>query len=577
MPSYVCSASVGYLDTDGTLYSIKVSMDGFKSCVGACLLMYYNTYDKVCELVHYGNMHEIGRCISEDQFDFEREKERLKNLDYICRYPIANYCIPLYKKYGYRHLDERPDMTPKMYFTGCLGGYSENLLDAISESHMFRSMNNYLFIDGEWWYRYDSYGEFRKLTAEGCEIESMRNETIDKKYPYEDKMIAIARLEPDDADKLFCQPSYHVKQSYNTVTFEFYGDLFTLAKDLLSEWKNDSIADMYAKMVQDEKIYYDAEMETAWMLSNMDEFFEKYNHCNFIFLFSDGEWWVKERGKRATKLRFMTQDSFDSYSDYQNYMFMKECGFNPKPSSEDTLDKVISDETTHSATISIVTNVVFGKSYGDIIRLESKEDVFGTTEFKNLLSNGIRHIDLTWHIHPVQLIKKAIIDEYGDSVKFVSEEEDSFAVSDTDQIIELADSDYNYLYDEVDWFIRYRGQDEYVLIFSEPVDSDKSVDYVEEETTMNGIKTCPVFDQEYFHVGDVVKITCSSDLQYKNTGWKNCPASPFNAIILDVMHEKILICYYCKQANKQVGRFAIPVRLVADGTIKIDIISRYKE
>ena len=440
MPSYVCGASVGYLDTDGTLYSIKVSMDGFKSCVGACLLMYYNTYDKVCELVHYGNMHEIGRCISEDQFDFEREKERLKNLDYTCRYQIANYCIPLYKKFGYKHLDERPDMTPKMYYTGCLGGYSENLLDAISESNMFRSMNNYLFIDGEWWYRYDSYGEFRKLTAEGCEIEPMRNETIDKKYPYEGKMIAIANRR---SDRSICQKTYDV------VTFEFYGDLFTLAKDILSEWKNDSIADMYAKIIQDEKIYYDAEMETAWMLSSIDEFFEKYNYCNFIFLFSGDEWWVKEKGKRATKLRFMTQDSFDSYSDYQNYMFMKECGFNPKPSSSDTLDEIVKSET--------------------------------------------------------------------------EENKDS------------------------------------------------------EEPNMNGIKTCPVFDQEYFHVGDMVKITCSSDLQYKNTGWKNRPASPFNAIILDVMHEKILICYYCKQANKQVGRFAIPVRLVADGTIKIDIISRYKE
>ena len=365
------------------------------------------------------------------------------------------------------------------------------------------------------------------------------------------------------------------KSVYSTLVFEFYGDLFELARHLLTDWKNRSILDMYSEMSQDEKIYRNLYKYADYLFSdNIEELLDRYNNCNFIFIYFNNTWCVKERGKRIIQLRFMPQDSFDSYAAYQKYMFMKERGYNPMASSGDTLDKVISDETTHSATIAIVTNVIFGKYYGDIIRLESKEDVFGTTEFKNLLSNGIRHIDLTWHIHPIQLIEKAIIDEYGDSVKFVSGEEDSFAVHNTDQIIELADSDYNYLYDEVEWFIRYRGEDEYVLIFSEPVESDKSVDCVEEETTMIGIKTSPIFDSDYFHVGDAVRISVSENIDFSDTGWYNKPCGKFNALILDVLPEKLLIVYYTKNTSKLIGRYAIPVKFVASGDIKVDIISR---
>lgn len=227
------------------------------------------------------------------------------------------------------------------------------------------------------------------------------------------------------------------------------------------------------------------------------------------------------------------------------------------------------DCPVYTATIAIVTHTIFGKYYGDIIRLESKEDVFGTINFKRLL-NGIHQVQY----YQRNFIEKVIISEYGDSVKFVGEEGESFSVRGINDIIEVTDGDYNYLYDEVDWLIRYRGEDEYRPISYDPAESDESVDYIEEETKMDGIKTCPIFDTDYFHVGDAVRITTSERIDFSSLGWYNKPCGKFNALILDVLPEKLLIAYYTKNTSKLIGRYAIPINLVLSGDITVYIISR---
>lgn len=91
---------------------------------------------------------------------------------------------------------------------------------------------------------------------------------------------------------------------------------------------------------------------------------------------------------------------------------------------------------------------------------------------------------------------------------------------------------------------------------------------------MDGIKTCPIFDTDYFHVGDAVRITTSERIDFSDLGWYNKPCGRFNALILDVLPEKLLIAYYTKNTSKLIGRYAIPINLVLSGDITVYIISR---
>jgi hypothetical protein len=89
---------------------------------------------------------------------------------------------------------------------------------------------------------------------------------------------------------------------------------------------------------------------------------------------------------------------------------------------------------------------------------------------------------------------------------------------------------------------------------------------------VKGIINAPIYDREYFKVGDVVRVTPSEKLQYKVSGWQSRPATPFNAIIIDVIPEKLMIVYYSPSTRKLCGRYAIPAEWVNDGFIKIDKI-----
>ena len=87
---------------------------------------------------------------------------------------------------------------------------------------------------------------------------------------------------------------------------------------------------------------------------------------------------------------------------------------------------------------------------------------------------------------------------------------------------------------------------------------------------VKGIINAPVYDREYFKVGDVVRVTPAEKLQYKVSGWQSRPNQPFNAIIIDVIPDKLMIVYYSPSTRKLCGRYAIPAEWVNDGFIKID-------
>lgn len=89
---------------------------------------------------------------------------------------------------------------------------------------------------------------------------------------------------------------------------------------------------------------------------------------------------------------------------------------------------------------------------------------------------------------------------------------------------------------------------------------------------VKGIINAPIYDREYFKVGDVVRVTPTEKLQYKVSGWQSRPNDPFNAIIIDVIPEKLMIVYYSPSTRKLCGRYAIPAEWVNDGFIKIDKI-----
>ena len=104
-----------------------------------------------------------------------------------------------------------------------------------------------------------------------------------------------------------------------------------------------------------------------------------------------------------------------------------------------------------------------------------------------------------------------------------------------------------------------------------PVDNNEKLnDFL--SAKVKGIINAPIYDREYFKVGDVVRVTPSEKLQYKVSGWQSRPTTPFNAIVIDVIPEKLMIVYYSPSTRKLCGRYAIPAEWVNDGFIKIDKI-----
>ena len=95
-----------------------------------------------------------------------------------------------------------------------------------------------------------------------------------------------------------------------------------------------------------------------------------------------------------------------------------------------------------------------------------------------------------------------------------------------------------------------------------------------ENYNISGIITSPIFDTSFYKTGNALRITVDDSISNKNISWLNRPISPFNAIILDVLTDKLLIAYYTHRSKKLIGKFAIPVKLVVDGTIKIEVIGR---
>ena len=84
---------------------------------------------------------------------------------------------------------------------------------------------------------------------------------------------------------------------------------------------------------------------------------------------------------------------------------------------------------------------------------------------------------------------------------------------------------------------------------------------------MDGIKTRPIFDNDFYHVGEAIKVTIEPIVKFDY--WQNHPQSPFNAIILNVTPEKLIIAYYTPKNSKLVGRFAIHIDNVVNASIII--------
>ena len=85
---------------------------------------------------------------------------------------------------------------------------------------------------------------------------------------------------------------------------------------------------------------------------------------------------------------------------------------------------------------------------------------------------------------------------------------------------------------------------------------------------MEGLSTRPVFDVNYWHVGEVVKITIEPLAKQKLAYWQTMPTTKFfYGIIVDVLMDKLIICYYTKKSRKLVGKYSIPIERVVDSSI----------
>ena len=95
----------------------------------------------------------------------------------------------------------------------------------------------------------------------------------------------------------------------------------------------------------------------------------------------------------------------------------------------------------------------------------------------------------------------------------------------------------------------------------------------QKDIQQKGIITAPVFDKGYFQEGDVVCIRPSvypGITQY----WRGCPSNVFYAIVVNVLKDKLIVSYYNKGSKNNTSTFAIPIGIVVDGSIYVEVILR---
>jgi len=68
-------AAIGFKNTDGTVTGVYCHFDGYVSYVGRRLFEYYNTEEKVLELLKHGNMSTLGTCVGE-KHDFDNRGDQ---------------------------------------------------------------------------------------------------------------------------------------------------------------------------------------------------------------------------------------------------------------------------------------------------------------------------------------------------------------------------------------------------------------------------------------------------------------------------------------------------------------------
>lgn len=110
--------------------------DGYTSFVGRILCQFYNTDEKVDELISYGDLSSLGSKISPE----EGENHSFDN-------PVKDVCVFYHRDRGYKWEDCKPLHSMDAYFP--------NGVEYI-----------YKFEDGEWYFKHSHYDEDWKLVKE---------------------------------------------------------------------------------------------------------------------------------------------------------------------------------------------------------------------------------------------------------------------------------------------------------------------------------------------------------------------------------------------------------------------------
>ena len=116
-------SAIGILNDDGTVTSVYCHWDGYPSHNGAVLKMYYNTEDKVRELISLGSISYLDKLLWSEGHSFEKP-----NPDTTIAY----------------HRDRGEELCIDTYANEA--EYVEKTADDYSAAYM------YLFKDGKWYY-----------------------------------------------------------------------------------------------------------------------------------------------------------------------------------------------------------------------------------------------------------------------------------------------------------------------------------------------------------------------------------------------------------------------------------------
>lgn len=106
---------------DGTYESVYCHFDGYIMGVGKKLLRYYNTYEKVVELVSLGNLSSLSETIPNSSFYCRDENESFSSNFFINEVEFSNanfqQCNYLFKNNKWWHIHPDLDHLQPLIFT----------------------------------------------------------------------------------------------------------------------------------------------------------------------------------------------------------------------------------------------------------------------------------------------------------------------------------------------------------------------------------------------------------------------------------------------------------------------------